>query len=115
MKLFLSRIKHLLVLCCAKKIILALVLQMGIFSSGLVAIESPAKLINISTRGKVGSEPGQELIAGFVIEGDSTKYILVRGVGPYLTNEGLAEEVLLEDPYLMLEHLSFIQSHNWHA
>ncbi|MCH6258782.1 hypothetical protein MLD52_19645 [Puniceicoccaceae bacterium K14] len=74
----------------------------AVFSGSFALENTEPKLINISTRGKVGSEVGQELIAGFVIEGDFEKYILIRAVGPYLAREGLEPESLLTDPYLML-------------
>ncbi|MCH6258780.1 hypothetical protein MLD52_19635 [Puniceicoccaceae bacterium K14] len=85
-----------------KRLFLFFIVGIGLLSSGLVALQPGSEFINISTRGKVGSEVGQELIAGFVIEGDETKLILVRGVGPYLAKEGIEEEALLKDPYLVL-------------
>jgi hypothetical protein len=54
-------------------------------------------LVNVSTRGMVLTGE-QLLIVGFVIEGDSDKKMLIRGVGPTLSEFGL--EGALSDPYL---------------
>jgi hypothetical protein len=48
----------------------------------------PAQLINISTRGEVGTG-GNVLIAGFVVEGTQPATVLVRAVGPTLANFNL--------------------------
>jgi hypothetical protein len=45
----------------------------------------PAQLINISTRGEVGTG-GNILIAGFVVQGSQPATVLVRAVGPTLAN-----------------------------
>jgi hypothetical protein len=45
----------------------------------------PARLINISTRGEVGTG-GNILIAGFVVQGTQPATVLVRAVGPALAN-----------------------------
>ena len=51
--------------------------------------ESTKQLINISTRGTVGS--GDDvLIGGFVITGDQPKRVLIRGIGPKLADFGVA-------------------------
>jgi hypothetical protein len=52
--------------------------------------EQPAtQLINLSTRGFVGTGTGV-LVAGFVVDGDQPKRVLVRGVGPALAGFGVA-------------------------
>ena len=57
--------------------------------------ESTKQLINISTRGTVGS--GDDvLIGGFVITGDQPKRVLIRGIGPKLADYGVAGA--LSDP-----------------
>ena len=57
---------------------------------------SPA-LLNISTRGPVGS--GDDvMIAGFVIQGNRERRVLVRGLGPSLAAAGVANPLL--DPML---------------
>ncbi len=48
-----------------------------------------ARLINISARGQVGTG-GNILIAGFVISGNSTETVLLRGVGPTLSQFNLS-------------------------
>jgi hypothetical protein len=57
------------------------------------------KLLNIATRGLVGSQSG-EMIAGFVIRGDAPKAILLRAVGPTLGAFGLT--TALANPRLEL-------------
>jgi outer membrane protein assembly factor BamB len=48
-----------------------------------------SRLINISTRGRV--ETGDSvMIAGFVVEGDAPRRLLIRGVGPSLAGFGVA-------------------------
>ena len=58
---------------------------------------SPAQLLNISTRLKVQSDESV-LIAGFIITGNASKKVIVRGIGPSLT--GLSP--LLANPVLEL-------------
>ena len=56
-----------------------------------------SKLINISTRGYVGT--GDEvLIGGFVISGDQNKTVLVRTLGPSLASQGVSGS--LSDPWV---------------
>lgn len=50
---------------------------------GTVAAASDGFLVNLSTRGPVGTG-AKQLIAGFVIEGDAPKQVLLRGIGPSL-------------------------------
>jgi hypothetical protein len=45
-------------------------------------------LLNISTRGQVGADPNA-LIAGFILGGTESKTILVRAIGPSLTQFGV--------------------------
>jgi hypothetical protein len=59
--------------------------------------EDNPHLVNVSTRGMVLTGE-QLLVVGFVIEGDSDKMMLIRGVGPTLSEFGL--EGALSDPYL---------------
>jgi hypothetical protein len=57
------------------------------------------KLLNISTRGPV--ESGNDaMIAGFIIQGSSTKQMIFRGIGPSLTAFGVPNA--LQDPTLSL-------------
>jgi hypothetical protein len=57
-----------------------------------------SQLINISTRGYVSE--GGALTTGFVLRGSGDKPLIVRGVGPTLTNFGVANA--LSDPQLAL-------------
>jgi len=68
--------------------------------AGLSSFEPPLnRLVNISTRGFVGTG-AQALIAGFVIDGPADKQVLVRAIGPGLTDFGIAGPV--SDPRLDL-------------
>lgn len=49
---------------------------------------APARAINISTRGAVGTGDGV-LVAGFIIGGTEPKRVLIRGAGPALTPYGV--------------------------
>jgi hypothetical protein len=55
------------------------------------------KLINLSSRGQVGTGNGV-LVCGFMVSGTSAKPLLIRGVGPSLAPYGLTG--LLADPVL---------------
>ena len=77
-------------------------------ASGLVLIEvydvtqgGPAapKAINVSTRGTVGTG-ANSLIAGFVVTGQVSRRMLIRGAGPTLANLGVPG--VLADPLLTL-------------
>jgi cyclophilin family peptidyl-prolyl cis-trans isomerase len=60
---------------------------------------SGSTLLNISTRGQVGTDPNA-LFAGFTLGGTDSKQILVRAVGPSLTAFGVPNA--LTDPMLDL-------------
>lgn len=60
-------------------------------------LADPNRLINISARGAVSPGSGA-LIGGFVVSGSSNETVLVRGVGPGLTQFGVANA--LADPVL---------------
>ncbi len=74
----------------------------GTASSTVVSITNPdqsTKPINISTRGLV--QPGDGvMIAGFIIQGSSPKQVIIRGLGPSLTQRGVINA--LQDPNLDL-------------
>jgi hypothetical protein len=62
---------------------------------GLTPTPSPAQLLNISERRKV--QTGENVsIAGFIITGNAPKKVIIRGIGPSLTNvpEVLANPVI---------------------
>jgi len=64
-----------------------------------VSAFSPQKVINVSTRGVVGT--GENiLIAGFVVNGTTSKKLLIRGIGPALSPLGVAGA--LADPVLQI-------------
>lgn len=58
-----------------------------------------ARLVNISTRAYVGTG-NDVLIAGFIIDGNTTKNIVVQGQGPSLTAQGVPGA--LSNPTLMI-------------
>ena len=60
---------------------------------------NPARLINISTRGQVSTGDGV-MIGGFIISGAANKKVLIRAIGPNLTNFGITGT--LPDPKLEL-------------
>lgn len=73
---------------------------------------SAARLVNISTRGHVGTGD-QILIAGLVVDGASPKLLLFRAVGPTLAKFGISN--VLADPTLTIFRGS-VQAHmndNW--
>lgn len=61
---------------------------------------SLSDVINISTRGNIGTA-ADILIAGFVIDGDRSKTVLVRGIGPTLGGFGVAGTIT--DPFLKIQ------------
>lgn len=63
------------------------------------AINVPVQMTNLSTRGAVGTG-ANIMVAGFVITGDATQRVLVRGVGPALADFGVTGA--LADPVLRL-------------
>jgi hypothetical protein len=77
---------------------------------------NPTKqLINISTRGYVGTDQ-DVLVAGFVVSGDAPKRILIRGVGLGIKQFGVADVVA--DPVLKLydaKQVAVAQNDNWEA
>ena len=72
-------------------------------------IGSAASLINVSTRGQVGTG-GNVMIGGFVIQGPGLKKVIVRAIGPSLTALGVAGA--LQNPKLDLYSGSTIVATN---
>ncbi len=68
-----------------------------------------SRLINLSTRGYVG-EGEAVLIGGFVIEGESNMNLLIRGVGPGLSGQGIANPLV--NPKLTLYSGSDVLAEN---
>ena len=65
----------------------------------VTVVPSPGRLVNISTRLQVQADPN-ELIAGFIVAGTSPKRVLIRAIGPSLSQAGIANP--LNDPILQL-------------
>jgi hypothetical protein len=74
---------------------------------------TPAKALNISTRLRV--EIGDNaMIGGFIITGNAPKSLILRGIGPSLTNSGISGA--LADPVLALHGsngATLYQNDNW--
>jgi cytochrome c peroxidase len=74
---------------------------------------SPAEALNISTRLGVGTGDNA-MIGGFIIAGNSSKPVVIRGLGPSLANAGLTG--VLQDPVLELHGANgalLLQNDNW--
>src|SRR5204863_1245952 len=62
-----------------------------------------SKLGNISTRGFVGSTPGDSIIAGFILgNGNVPDRVIIRGLGPSLAAQGVPNT--LDNPTLELHN-----------
>ncbi len=68
-------------------------------ASLIVTSTGSARLVNMSARAGVGTG-ADVLIPGFVIEGNVSLTLLVRGIGPHLSNYGVA--AVLQDPVMSL-------------
>lgn len=69
------------------------------FSPGFIAVQKAPTLVNISTRLNVLT--GENILdSGFIITGPGVKQLLIRGLGPSLGNQGIANT--LADPVLEL-------------
>jgi hypothetical protein len=89
---------------------------------GVVLVEAyatdaatPARLVNLSARGRVGSG-ADILIAGFAIAGSGSKPLLLRAVGPGLESFGVTG--VLQDPRLEVldgSGRSLSANNNWNA
>ena len=64
---------------------------------------SPAVLLNVSTRGQVGSGE-RVMIGGFIITGSEPKPVILRGIGPSLRSSSV--RAVLDDPILSLHDQS---------
>lgn len=89
-------------------------LSVGFVPRGTGANSANARLANIATRAQVGTG-GDVLIPGFVIGGTGQKTLLIRGVGPALTQFGVAGA--LADPTITLFRDSTViaTNDNWSA
>jgi hypothetical protein len=78
--------------------------QAGLTGIGLVEVydldaEGPAKVVNISTRGLVLTGENV-MIGGFIVTGDDPSQLVLRGIGPSLSDFGVPN--VLADPMLEL-------------
>jgi hypothetical protein len=81
--------------------------QVRAISSGT---PGPGRLMNLSTRARVGTG-GDAAIAGIIIQGQSTKKVIIRALGPTLSQFGLAG--VLADPVLdLFDHSGASIGHN---
>lgn len=73
------------------------------------AMAPHTRLVNISTRGRVGV--GEDvMIAGFVVSGNAPKQVLVRGIGPELARFGVSD--CLRDPVIRVVRDGKTVAHN---
>lgn len=77
----------------------ALAIALDELSNGDSPLSLPSGTRNFSAKGRVG-QGSEALIAGFLVEGPSTRQMLVRAVGPGLAGFGLANA--LTDPQLQV-------------
>ncbi|WP_221030636.1 beta strand repeat-containing protein [Actomonas aquatica] len=61
---------------------------------------SAEKVLNVSTRGEVGTGSSAQLIAGVTINGTTAKRVLIRAIGPTLSEFGIGNP--LNDPVLRI-------------
>ena len=61
-----------------------------VYDATLGAIPRDQRIVNLSTRAIAGNTSDTILIAGFVVTGSVPKRVLIRGVGPALTQFGVA-------------------------
>ncbi|MEY2562364.1 MAG: hypothetical protein QOH88_557 [Verrucomicrobiota bacterium] len=88
--------------------------DIGALESSGSGTPSPARSLNISTRGKVEIGNGV-MIGGVVVSGNQSKKVLIRAIGPSLSTSGIATPLL--DPVLEL-HLadgSVVVNDDWKA
>ena len=83
-----------------------------VFDVTSVYTANSPRFVNLSARGQVGTG-GDVLIAGFVIGGQSPITVMIRGLGPALTNFGVTG--VLADPKLELHDASatIATNDNW--
>jgi hypothetical protein len=67
------------------------------------ASPADASVLNLSTRGDVGTGD-QVLIGGFIIAGNETKKVILRGMGPSMQSGGVPVDGRLMDPQLELRN-----------
>jgi len=71
-------------------------------SAAKLTVTTDSRLVNIATRGMVGTEDDEVLISGFVTRGTGNKTVLLRGVGPTLGGAPYNVQGVLANPMLTL-------------
>ena len=97
------------------RVVLTVVALACLCSATLPAQPNAARLINISTRGQVGTD-ANILVGGFVIAGADSKTVLIRAIGPGLGAFGVAGT--LADPILKIFNSAgavVASNDNWNA
>ena len=79
------------------------------FGNGLVEVyeidSGSSRLVNISTRGRVGT-PNEPMIGGLISQGGAAKKVIIRALGPSLGTGSNAVAGALQDPVLELRDAS---------
>ncbi len=93
----------------------------GTTGIGQVAIDDPDlsesgtsnRIINISTRGFVGSGDNEDLVGGFVLRGSvgASKNFILRGLGPYMKLT-TGSDIFIEDPFMEVQNSSGVVIYN---
>jgi CSLREA domain-containing protein len=76
---------------------------------------TPAQALNISTRLRVDAED-KVMIAGFIITGNASKPVIIRGMGPSLAAANVPADQVLQDPVIELRGPNgalILQNDNW--
>ena len=76
--------------------------------------QTPAQSLNLSARLNVGTDENV-LIGGLIVDGIDSKQVIIRGIGPSLTINGIAVANALADPTLELyqDGVLFTSNDNW--
>ncbi len=83
------------------------------YDAVVVSVMPQARMANLSTRAAVGLNENVS-IGGFIVQGDAPKEILIRAIGPSLTNLGVSDALV--DPTLELHDASgnlLVSNDNW--
>lgn len=78
----------------------------GTSRNGVAPNDAQNRLVNVATRGFVGTED-DVLIAGFIVDGQVDSKLLLRGLGPSISDPNLTGK--LEDPTITLFRTDFTQ------
>lgn len=80
----------------------------------LARLEGPltSRLLNLASRGYVGTRD-QTMIAGFTLAGSGERLLLIRGIGPSLSNFGIATALPDTAISILKEANSVVQNNDW--